>query len=172
MVADTERAVRRRSSRSGTATCWPTCTRPSTATHKAGELIAVLPMTAVTYAVGMYAGTELTGNVYLPDMSTSTRCHTRRCNDFERRAHPDQQGMPLGSMFECGNRAIYVMRNEKVVWGGILWSRSYTSGTPTLAITALSWEGYVYYRLLRSRSRSTKEINVYTIWYAVLKADC
>jgi hypothetical protein len=35
------------------------------------------------------------------------------------------------------------------VWGGILWSRSYSSGSKTMAITGMSWDAYVYYRLLR-----------------------
>jgi len=134
--------------------------------HQRGEVVAVLPMTSVNYGVGLYVGTELSGEIYLPDFYLDLMPH-QPLQDFERRPHPDL-GMPLGSMFECGNRAIYVMRNEEVVWGGILWTRSYTAGTPVVSITALSWEGYAYYRALRQTIEFRKDINVYTIWYAVL----
>jgi hypothetical protein len=135
--------------------------------HLRGEVMAVLPMTTVSYTIGLYVGTEMSGSVYLPKFYLDLMPH-QPLQDFERHVHPDQ-GMPLGSLFECGNRAIYVMRNEEVVWGGILWSRSYTSGTPSIAITALSWEGYAYYRLLRQTVSFTKDINLYAIWYALLK---
>lgn len=136
--------------------------------HQPGEVLATLPMTDVLYRVGLYSGTEFTGNVYLPDMFLDQMPHPPS-NDFERRIHPDQQGLPIGSMFKCGNRAIYVMRNEKVVWGGVLWTRSYTSSTPMLSVSAVSWEGYAYYRLLRRSVVFKVDTNVYTIWYALLK---
>jgi len=137
--------------------------------HQAGELMAILPMTSVTYGVGIYAGTNMSGNVALPEMQLDLMPHPP-LNKYERVPHPDVTGVPVGAMFECGNRAIYVMRNEEVVWGGILWSRDYSSDTPQLAITALSWEGYIYYRLLRLTIGFVAQTNMYTIWYAVLKA--
>jgi hypothetical protein len=140
----------------------------TTVIHKPGEVMAILPMTTVNYAVGMYSGTELSGQIYLPEFRLDLMPHPP-LNDYERRTHPDQSGVPLGSMFECGNRAIYVMRNEKVVWGGILWTRSYTSGSPTMEISAISFDGYIYYRLLRRSVVFGSPINQYTIWYAVLK---
>jgi len=135
--------------------------------HKAGEVMYVLPMTGVTYAIGMYSGTEMSGTVYLSDFYLDQMAHPP-LNIFDRRPHPDRSGIPLGAVFECGNRAIYVMRNEKVVWGGILWGRSYSSGNATLGITALSWEGYIYYRLLRKSVVFLAKTNAYTIWWAVL----
>jgi hypothetical protein len=135
--------------------------------HKAGEVLAILPMTSVTYGVGMYSGTEMTGTVYVPEMWLTQMPHTP-LNDFARMIHPDQSGVPVGAMFECGNRALYVMRNEKVVWGGILWTRQYTSGSPTLNITGLSWDGYAYYRALRQSVVFLGLTNVYKIWHTVL----
>ena len=92
-----------------------------------GEVIAVLPMTG-----GHLLGRHLRGHrderhrlparhVPRPDAAPA-RCTTTSAGRTPTR------GMPLGSMFEVGNRAIYVMRNEEVVWGGILWTRSYSSG--------------------------------------------
>jgi hypothetical protein len=132
-----------------------------------GEVMAVLPMTSVSYSVGFYAGTDVSGSVYLPEMWLDLMSH-QPLNTFKRRIHPDQQGMPIGALFECGNRALYVMRNEEVVWGGILWSRQYSSGSPTLTITGLSWEGYAYYRALRQSVVFYTPTNVYKIWHTVL----
>jgi hypothetical protein len=142
----------------------------STITHKAGEVLHILPMTATSYRNGVYSGTEFAGSIYIPDFYLDLMVH-QPSYDFERIRHPDQQGRPIGAMFECGNRAIYVLRNEEVVWGGILWTRSYSSGSPTLSITALSWDGYLYYRLLRRSIvfKSTPKKNTYTIWYAMLR---
>jgi hypothetical protein len=135
--------------------------------HKAGEVMAVLPMTSVTYGVGMYSGTELSGSVYIPEMWLTQMPHPP-LNVFTQRIHPDQSGIPVGAMFECGNRALYVMRNEKVVWGGILWTRSYSSGSSTMSITGLSWDGYAYYRLVRQSVVFIASTNVYKIWHTVL----
>jgi hypothetical protein len=60
------------------------------------------------------------------------------------------------------------MRNEDVVWGGILWTRQYTSGSPTLQITGLSWDGYAYYRALRKSIVFLTKTSVYNIWRTVL----
>jgi hypothetical protein len=142
----------------------------STVTHKAGEVMYTLPMTTTTYNNTMYSGTEFSGSIYLPNFWLDLMVH-QPSNDFERMRHPDRVGGPIGAMFECGNRAIYVMRNEEVVWGGILWSRSYSSGSPTLSITAVSFDAYAYYLLLRRSVvfKSAAKTNVYTIWYAVLR---
>jgi hypothetical protein len=135
--------------------------------HKAGEVMYVLPLTGVSYSLGLYSGTEMSGNIYMPDFYLDLMAHPPS-NVFQRVPHPDRSGIPIGSMFECGNRAIYILRNEKVVWGGILWSRGYSSGDSTMSITALSWEGYLYYRALRKSVVFTAKTNAYKIWWAVI----
>ena len=136
--------------------------------HQPGEVMAILSMTSVTYGVGMYAGTEMSGTVNLPEQTLDQLPHPP-VNDFDRWVHPDVTGIPVGSMFECGNRAIYILRNDEVVWGGILWTRSYNSGTPQLQITALSWDGYIYYRCMRRTISFPAPTNMYSIWYAMLR---
>src|SRR4051812_1408248 len=141
---------------------------PDNVTRVAGEVMDVLPLTGVSYGVALYSGTTLSANVYLPDFYLDDMPHPPG-NDFERRSHPYQQGAAIGSKFECGNRAIYVMRNDEVVWGGILWTREYSSGSATLAITAMSFDAYAYYRLIRQTLMFTAKINIYKIWYACLQ---
>jgi hypothetical protein len=110
----------------------------------------------------------MNGNVYLPETYIDLMPHQPGYT-YERWPHPEQQGSTVGSMFACGNRAIYVMRNEEVVWGGILWTRSYTSGTPSLQISGISFDGYAYYRWLRRSVVFDPAVNQYIVWYAVLK---
>jgi hypothetical protein len=136
--------------------------------RKAGEVIDVLPMTGVSYGVGLYAGTTLGGQIFLPDFYLDQMPHPP-ANQFERLKHPYQEGAPIGAKFECGNRAIYVMRNEEVVWGGILWTREYSSGSATMSLSAMSWDAYIYYRLIRATIAFNGATNIYKIWYAVLK---
>ena len=138
--------------------------------RKAGEVMYILPMTTTSYRNTMYSGTEFNGSIYLPDFYLDLMVHPPS-NDYERRRHPNQEGSPIGSLFECGNRAIYVLRNDEVVWGGILWSRNYSSGSPTMEISAVSFDAYAYYRLLRRSVvfKQTPKVNTYTIWYAVMK---
>jgi len=133
---------------------------------RTGALIAMLPMTQVSYSVGLYSGQDMTGTVYVPDMYLDLMVHPPS-NDYARLRHPDQ-GTALGSMFECGNRAIYIMRNDEVVWGGILWTRSYSSGDKTLALSGISWEGYIYYRALRKTVAFLTKTDRYTMWRALL----
>jgi hypothetical protein len=133
---------------------------------RSGKVIAMLPMTSVSYAVSIYSGTEMSGTIYLPDMFLDEMPGSP-LGTFERWRHPDQ-GLPRATYFEVGNKALYVMRNDKVVWGGILWGRSYSSGDSTMAITALSWEGYIYYRAFRKSVIFPKTMDKYTIWRAVL----
>lgn len=47
--------------------------------------------------------------------------------------------MPSTIPMRC---AIYVDRNGTIIWGGIIWARSYDSLTQTLAITAREWISY------------------------------
>jgi len=45
-----------------------------------------------------------------------------------------------------GKTALYVLRNGVCVWGGIIWSRSYSPSTKTLTVDAQEWISYLYHR--------------------------
>jgi len=139
--------------------------------HKAGELMYVLPIVNVTYGIGIYKGTEFSGDLHLPSFYLDQMPHAPS-NTYSRWPHPDKSGIPLGSLFECGNRAFYVMRNNDVVWGGILWTRDYTGGSPTMHITAISFDAYLYHRTFRRSIvfDGKHPVNMYLRWYAVVRA--
>jgi hypothetical protein len=45
-----------------------------------------------------------------------------------------------------GKTALYVVRNGLCVWGGIIWSRSYSSQNRDLSVTAAEFTSYFYHR--------------------------
>ena len=45
-----------------------------------------------------------------------------------------------------GKTALYVVRNDVCVWGGIIWSRSYTAKSRELTINGSEWTSYLYHR--------------------------
>jgi hypothetical protein len=45
-----------------------------------------------------------------------------------------------------GKTALYVLRNGVCVWGGIIWSRSYSPTNKTLIVDGQEWISYLYHR--------------------------
>jgi hypothetical protein len=56
------------------------------------------------------------------------------------------------AMTEKGRNAIYVYRGDVIVWGGIIWTRTYQSQGKSLQFTAQSFESYAYRRIYRPNS--------------------
>lgn len=54
------------------------------------------------------------------------------------------------SATEPGRTALYVDRNGVIVWGGIIWSRTYNVDSKALNLTAQTMESYLKKRILRS----------------------
>lgn len=48
-----------------------------------------------------------------------------------------------------GKTALYIYREDKIVWGGIIWSRWYQSQGKALQFSAQTWESYAYRRIFR-----------------------
>lgn len=47
-----------------------------------------------------------------------------------------------------GKTALYVVRNDECVWGGIIWSRSYSVESRELSISASEFTSYLHHRLI------------------------
>lgn len=45
-----------------------------------------------------------------------------------------------------GKTAVFVLRNETCVWGGIIWSRQYSPGNKSLTVDASEFVSYLYHR--------------------------
>jgi len=56
------------------------------------------------------------------------------------------KGLDLYEATMPGRTGLYVMRNNVCVWGGIIWSRSYSVAEKTLEVTAAEFISYFYHR--------------------------
>lgn len=45
-----------------------------------------------------------------------------------------------------GRTALYILRNGVCVWGGLIWSRSYSPSTKTLTVDGREWISFLYHR--------------------------
>jgi hypothetical protein len=73
----------------------------------------------------------------------------------------------LKSTTTPGNRALYLVRNGVVVWGGIVWTRQYKKSTKYMDMTALSFEAYLDHRVIWRR-RNYTDVDVYRIFRDLL----
>jgi hypothetical protein len=65
--------------------------------------------------------------------------------------------------------AIYVDRNGVLVWGGILWSRSYDSTSQTISFTATEFESYFSHRRINTNYNFTSQDQL-TVCQTVINA--
>ena len=58
------------------------------------------------------------------------------------------KGLDIYEATMPGRTGLYVMRNQVCVWGGIIWSRSYSVESKTLSVSASEFTSYFYHRNL------------------------
>ena len=56
------------------------------------------------------------------------------------------EGLDLYESTMPGKTAVFVLRNETCVWGGIIWSRQYSPGNKSLTVDASEFVSYLYHR--------------------------
>lgn len=89
------------------------------------EIITEVPLRGVSYACALKAGGKFSGRIPITAETDS---------------------MDLYNSTMPGNTGIYVVRNGKAVWGGIIWSRSYDFDSKDLQISASEFTSYFYHR--------------------------
>lgn len=106
------------------------------------KMLAEVEMTDVTYghklcAVGDFSGT-------ISDIS----------------AQPDidmyWSTMPMKT-------ALYILRDEVAVWGGVIWNRQYDTATKQLKISAGTWESYLFRRYIWHTFRTDIDMDKYDV---------
>ena len=48
-----------------------------------------------------------------------------------------------------GKTVVYIIRDGKPLWGGIIWKRSFSSTARSVTIEAETWDSYMFHRILR-----------------------
>jgi hypothetical protein len=108
--------------------------------------VNTLPLSNVEYENGIYKAFTMSGDI---PVNTDTLL------------------MGLRSSTTPGRYAIYVLRNDECVWGGIIWSREYQAKNRSLKITALTFEAYLYSRIWR-RTKSYSGASQYAVARQIL----
>ena len=86
------------------------------------EIIAELPLTGVGFTQQLNQAGTLNGRLLLSGLSTA-------------QFNVNASTIP-------GRTALYVDRNGDLIWGGVIWGRSYNSADQTLNLTAREFESY------------------------------
>jgi hypothetical protein len=86
------------------------------------EIIAELPLTGVGFTQQLNQAGTLQGHLLLSGMATA-------------QFNVNDSTIP-------GRTAIYVDRNGDLIWGGVIWGRTYNSSDQTLNLTAREFESY------------------------------
>jgi hypothetical protein len=94
------------------------------------QIIAELPLTGVNFTQQLNAAGTLTGHLLLSGVNSNA------------------MNVPAGTI--PGRTALYVDRDGVLVWGGIIWNRSYTSSNQTLSLQAREFESYFERRRITS----------------------
>lgn len=91
------------------------------------KLLAEIPLSDVTFSVRLGEAGELSGTLPVGQL------------DYDLDAYGAT--MPMRT-------ALYVLRNKKAVWGGIIWARDYDANAQTLQISCATWESYLFRRYM------------------------
>jgi hypothetical protein len=90
------------------------------------EVLAEVPFSNVTYGRGIREAGSFSGDVPVT---------------------PDTFNLNLYSTTLPGKTALYIVRNNVCVWGGIVWSRSYDIKNRILSVNANEMTSYLYHRV-------------------------
>lgn len=91
------------------------------------QLLAEIPLTGVTWGRTIRRAGTFSGTIFVS---------------------PENQDLDLFWGTMPWRTALYVTRNGKPVWGGIVDGRGYTASTRELRVSAVSFESWLYHRVL------------------------
>ena len=89
------------------------------------QLLAELPFTGVSYGRALKGAGSFSGSIAVLDATAAANIY-----DYT---------IP-------GRTALYIVRNDECVWGGIIWSRSYTTSAKSVSVSASEFTSYLYHR--------------------------
>lgn len=90
------------------------------------ELLAELPLSGVSYGRSIREAGAFTGDIPIS---------------------PETYNLSLYENTVPGKTALYIVRNNQCVWGGIIWSRSYDIKNKILNISGNEFPSYLYHRV-------------------------
>lgn len=103
---------------------------------KDGSFVMEVPFNSVSWERKIGTSGSFSGSIAVPGTSLGGDRVTNSEDHFD-----------LYNSTLPGKNAIYIMRDEVLVWGGIIWSRDYDISSRTLNVNALELTSYLYHRL-------------------------
>lgn len=89
------------------------------------RILAEVPFSGVSYGLAVGGAGDFTGSVFVDSESKKYNLYNST--------------MP-------GKTALYILRNDECVWGGIIWSREYDIEARSLAVSGLEFTSYFHHR--------------------------
>lgn len=104
-------------------------------------------------AVYSYLFTDLKSGTILGDMPLHGVTFSRQMNkpgNFNGSCNLDNawtENEDVKQYTTPGKTALYIYRDDQIVWGGIIWSRTYQAQAKSIQISAQTFESYAYRRI-------------------------
>jgi hypothetical protein len=102
-----------------------------------GAFVMEVPFSNVSWEKKINASGSFSGSIAIPGNSAFDGVRLSSSED-----HFDLYNSTLP-----GKNAIYVMRNDQIVWGGIIWNRDYDIKTKVVNVSASEFVSYLYHRV-------------------------
>ena len=103
---------------------------------KDGSFVMEVPFNNVSWERKIGTSGSFSGSIAVPGSSLGEGRETDSEDQFD-----------LYNSTLPGKNAIYIMRDEVLVWGGIIWSRDYDISSRTLNVNALELTSYLHHRV-------------------------
>jgi len=132
---------------------------------------------AATYT---YLAVDLRTNVILNELPLHGVTFDRQVNkagNFGGSSNLDNDRLSNDDLLtatEPGRTGMYIYRDDKIVWGGILWSRTYQSQSKSVELSGQTWESYAYRRIYRGAQVTLNQPQcniIQTLWTDLQWAD-
>lgn len=134
-------------------------------------------------AIYTYLAQDLRSGVILNELPLHGVNFDRQLNkagNMQGSSSLDNQRLNNDDLLEAttpGKTALYIYREDKIVWGGIIWSRWYQSQGKALQFSAQTWESYAYRRIFRGDGSTKVTLTmpqcqiIQTLWTDLQWAD-
>lgn len=123
-------------------------------------IIGELPLTGVSWGQALNEAGTASGHLILSDSRiTNTLGTYNASNQFT-----------LDYVTTPSRTALYVERDNQIVWGGVIWSRQYDSASQTLSLGAREFESYLQRRRYSATTVWDNTTDQFTVVKALLDA--
>ena len=102
-----------------------------------GAFVMEVPFSGVSWERKINSAGSFSGSIAIPGNASIDGIRLSSSED-----HFDLYNSTLP-----GKNAIYIMRNDQIVWGGIIWTRDYDIRTKVVNVSALEFVSYLYHRV-------------------------